>query len=61
MHIPLHRVLSSLVTRYLRGYPYKYPKLQRTPKKGLLKSDADKLLSLINDQVLVDQCLLFLI
>lgn len=50
-----------LFTRCLPGYPYKCPKLQITPEKGLSKSDADKLLSLINDQVLVDQSLLFLI
>ncbi|KAK9932370.1 hypothetical protein M0R45_019610 [Rubus argutus] len=43
-------VSALLLVRCLPGYPYKCPKLQITPEKGLSKSDADKLLSLINDQ-----------
>jgi hypothetical protein len=43
----------SLVYRCLPGYPYKCPKLQITPENGLSKSDADKLQSLLQDQVCV--------
>ncbi|KAM5570160.1 eIF-2-alpha kinase GCN2 [Rosa sericea] len=43
-------VSALLLVRCLPGYPYKSPKLQITPEKGLSKSDADKLSSLINDQ-----------
>ena len=41
----------SLFIRCLPGYPYKCPKLQITPENGLSKSDADKLLALLSDQV----------
>jgi translation initiation factor 2-alpha kinase 4 len=40
-----------LFIRCLPGYPYKCPKLQITPENGLSKSDADKLLALLSDQV----------
>ncbi|TYH49682.1 hypothetical protein ES332_D10G153100v1 [Gossypium tomentosum] len=36
--------------RCLPGYPYKCPRLQITPEKGLTKGQADILLSLLNDQ-----------
>ncbi|KAJ0937837.1 putative protein kinase PEK-GCN2 family [Helianthus annuus] len=39
-----------MVIRFLPGYPYKYPKLTIIPEKGLSKSDADNLLSLLHDQ-----------
>lgn len=44
--------------RCLPGYPYKCPKLQITPEKGLTKNEADNLLSLLNDQVCSDFCVL---
>ncbi|KAK6255367.1 hypothetical protein SCA6_016672 [Theobroma cacao] len=43
-------VSALLLVRCLPGYPYKCPKLQITPEKGLTKSEADNLLSLLNDQ-----------
>ncbi|XP_021290176.1 eIF-2-alpha kinase GCN2 isoform X1 [Herrania umbratica] len=43
-------VSAFLLVRCLPGYPYKCPKLQITPEKGLTKSEADNLLSLLNDQ-----------
>nr|XP_011457265.1 PREDICTED: probable serine/threonine-protein kinase GCN2 isoform X3 [Fragaria vesca subsp. vesca] len=43
-------VSALLTVRCLPGYPNKCPKLQITPEKGLSITDADKLLSLINDQ-----------
>ncbi|OVA04586.1 Protein kinase domain [Macleaya cordata] len=43
-------VSALLSVRCLPGYPYKCPKLQITPEKGLSKDDADKLLSLLHDQ-----------
>ncbi|CAL8993989.1 unnamed protein product [Prunus brigantina] len=43
-------VSALLLVRCLPGYPYKCPKLQITPEKGLSQSDADRLLSLIHDQ-----------
>ncbi|XP_060671601.1 eIF-2-alpha kinase GCN2 isoform X1 [Ziziphus jujuba] len=43
-------VTALLVVRCLPGYPYKCPKLQITPEKGLSENDADKLLSLLHDQ-----------
>lgn len=43
----------SLVCRCLPGYPYKCPKLKITPENGMSKTDADKLLSLLHDQVFV--------
>ncbi|KAI3804430.1 hypothetical protein L1987_25968 [Smallanthus sonchifolius] len=43
--------LSALLSiRFLPGYPYKCPKLLIIPEKGLSKSDADNLLSLLHDQ-----------
>lgn len=42
----------SFSIRCLPGYPYKCPKLQILPDKGLSKDDADRLLSLLLDQVL---------
>ncbi|KAK7262583.1 hypothetical protein RJT34_30157 [Clitoria ternatea] len=43
-------VSAVLVVRCLPGYPFKCPKLQITPEKGLSETDADKLLSLLLDQ-----------
>ncbi|KAK3004259.1 hypothetical protein RJ639_019446, partial [Escallonia herrerae] len=43
-------VSALLSVRCLPGYPYKCPKLQITPEKGLSKADADNLLSLLHDQ-----------
>ncbi|XP_024030685.1 eIF-2-alpha kinase GCN2 isoform X2 [Morus notabilis] len=43
-------VSAVLLVRCLPGYPYKCPKLQITPEKGLSENDADKLLSLLHDQ-----------
>ncbi|XP_006443036.2 eIF-2-alpha kinase GCN2 [Citrus clementina] len=43
-------VSALLLVRCLPGYPYKCPKLQITPEKGLTKSDADNLLCLLQDQ-----------
>ncbi|XP_022761656.1 eIF-2-alpha kinase GCN2 isoform X2 [Durio zibethinus] len=43
-------VSALLLVRCLPGYPYKCPKLQITPEKGLTKTGADSLLSLLNDQ-----------
>eukprot|EP00268_Persea_americana_P003306 TRINITY_DN10996_c0_g1_i6.p1 TRINITY_DN10996_c0_g1~~TRINITY_DN10996_c0_g1_i6.p1 ORF type:complete len:1275 (-),score=277.01 TRINITY_DN10996_c0_g1_i6:717-4541(-) len=43
-------VLALLSVRCLPGYPYKCPKLQIIPDKGLSKDDADRLLSLLLDQ-----------
>ncbi|XP_010525998.1 PREDICTED: eIF-2-alpha kinase GCN2 isoform X2 [Tarenaya hassleriana] len=43
-------ISAVLVVRCLPGYPYKCPKLQITPEKGLTTVDADKLLSLLLDQ-----------
>ncbi|XVF65555.1 hypothetical protein PTKIN_Ptkin09bG0258400 [Pterospermum kingtungense] len=44
-------VSALLLVKCLPGYPYKCPKLQITPEKGLTKNEADNLLSLLNDQV----------
>lgn len=44
-------VSAHLLVRCLPGYPYKSPKLQLTSEKGLSESDADKLLSLLYEQV----------
>ncbi|CAH9082427.1 unnamed protein product [Cuscuta epithymum] len=41
---------ALLCVRFVSGYPYKCPKLQIIPEKGLSKVDADNLLSLLNDQ-----------
>ncbi|KAK4341295.1 hypothetical protein RND71_039796 [Anisodus tanguticus] len=43
-------VSALLSVRYLPGYPYKCPKLQIIPEKGLSKADASNLLSLLYDQ-----------
>ncbi|KAL4346683.1 hypothetical protein GQ457_17G022730 [Hibiscus cannabinus] len=43
-------ISALLLVRCLPGYPYKCPKLQIIPKKGLTKCQADTLLSLLNDQ-----------
>ncbi|XP_012065156.1 eIF-2-alpha kinase GCN2 isoform X2 [Jatropha curcas] len=43
-------VSALLSVRCLPGYPYKCPKLQITPEKGLTKSDMDNLISLLHDQ-----------
>lgn len=45
-------VSALLSVRCLPGYPYKCPKLKITPEKDLSKDDADKLLSLLNDQAI---------
>lgn len=37
--------------RCLPGYPHKCPKIQIVPQNGLSKKDADRLLSLLVDQV----------
>ncbi|TMW90649.1 hypothetical protein EJD97_015424 [Solanum chilense] len=44
-------VSALLSVRCLPGYPYKCPKLQLIPEKGLSKADASNLLSLLYDQV----------
>ncbi|KAL2507271.1 putative serine/threonine-protein kinase GCN2 [Forsythia ovata] len=43
-------VSALLSVRFLHGYPYKCPKLQIVPEKGLSKVNADSLLSLLHDQ-----------
>ncbi|XP_057541314.1 eIF-2-alpha kinase GCN2 isoform X3 [Amaranthus tricolor] len=43
-------VSAYLSVRCLPGYPYKCPKLQLTSEKGLCESDANRLLSLLNEQ-----------
>ncbi|XP_020881013.1 eIF-2-alpha kinase GCN2 isoform X1 [Arabidopsis lyrata subsp. lyrata] len=43
-------ISAMLVVRCLPGYPYKCPKLQITPEQGLTTADAEKLLSLLEDQ-----------
>ncbi|KAM7486980.1 hypothetical protein LguiA_002989 [Lonicera macranthoides] len=43
-------VSALLSVRCLPRYPYKCPKLQITPEKGLSKADVDNLLSLLHDQ-----------
>lgn len=43
-------VSALLCVRCLPGYPHKCPKLKLTPGEGLLKDDADKLLSLLHEQ-----------
>lgn len=45
--------------RCLPGYPFKCPKLQVEPEKGLMQVDVDKLLSLLLDQVWSAFALLF--
>ncbi|XP_030527884.1 eIF-2-alpha kinase GCN2 isoform X3 [Rhodamnia argentea] len=42
-------VSALLFVRCLPGYPYKCPKLQIIPEKGLSEADADKLLSLLHE------------
>jgi hypothetical protein len=42
---------SIFLGRCLPGYPFKCPKLQITPEMGLSETDANKLLSLLLDQV----------
>lgn len=44
-------VFLSFLARCLPGYPFKCPKLQITPEMGLSDTDANKLLSLLLDQV----------
>ncbi|PON64017.1 Ubiquitin-fold modifier-conjugating enzyme [Parasponia andersonii] len=44
-------VSAVLLVRCFPGYPYKSPKLQITPEKGLTNDDAEKLLSLLHDQL----------
>ncbi|WOH08018.1 hypothetical protein DCAR_0727454 [Daucus carota subsp. sativus] len=43
-------ISALLSVRYLPGYPYKCPKLQISPEKGLSTSECDKLLALLHDQ-----------
>ncbi|XP_065866338.1 eIF-2-alpha kinase GCN2 isoform X2 [Euphorbia lathyris] len=43
-------ISALLSVRCLPGYPYKCPRLQITPEKGLTKADVDNLLSLLHDQ-----------
>ncbi|XP_048597232.1 eIF-2-alpha kinase GCN2 isoform X2 [Brassica napus] len=43
-------ISATLLVRCLPGYPYKCPKLQITPEQGLTTADAEKLLSLLQDQ-----------
>jgi translation initiation factor 2-alpha kinase 4 len=43
-------ISAMLIVRCLPGYPYKCPKLQITPEQGLTTADAEKLLSLLEDQ-----------
>ncbi|XP_039054729.1 eIF-2-alpha kinase GCN2 isoform X2 [Hibiscus syriacus] len=47
-------ISALLLVRCLPGYPYKCPKLQISPEKGLTKSQADSLLSLLNDQAIAN-------
>ncbi|PHT34336.1 hypothetical protein CQW23_26136 [Capsicum baccatum] len=49
-------VSALLSVRYLPGYPYKCPKLQIIPEKGLSKADASNLLSLLYDQLGISYC-----
>ncbi|KAK6930573.1 RWD domain, partial [Dillenia turbinata] len=42
-------ISALLVVRCLPGYPYKCPKLQIAPERGLSKSNADNLQSLLHD------------
>lgn len=44
-------VSALLSVRCVQGYPFKCPKLQIVPERGLSKTDADNLLSLLYDQV----------
>lgn len=46
--------ILSLFNGCLPGYPYKCPKLHIIPKNGLSETDADKLFSLLHDQVVVE-------
>ncbi|KAL9162457.1 hypothetical protein ABFS82_07G090900 [Erythranthe guttata] len=43
-------VSAELSVRFVQGYPYKCPKLQIVHEKGLSKTDAENLLSLLHDQ-----------
>ncbi|XP_020547042.1 eIF-2-alpha kinase GCN2 isoform X2 [Sesamum indicum] len=43
-------VSALLSVRCVQGYPFKCPKLQIVPERGLSKTDADNLLSLLYDQ-----------
>ncbi|KAM7280833.1 hypothetical protein ACFE04_007967 [Oxalis oulophora] len=43
-------VSADLSVRCLPGYPHKSPKLQVNPEKGLTKTDAENLLSLLQEQ-----------
>uniref|UniRef100_A0A1J3D0H7 non-specific serine/threonine protein kinase n=1 Tax=Noccaea caerulescens TaxID=107243 RepID=A0A1J3D0H7_NOCCA len=43
-------ISAMLLVRCLPGYPYKCPKLQISPEQGLTTADAEKLLSLLQDQ-----------
>ncbi|KAH1047144.1 hypothetical protein J1N35_037928 [Gossypium stocksii] len=43
-------ISALLLVRCLPGYPYKCPRLQITPEKGLTEGQADSLLTLLNDQ-----------
>ncbi|KAL1189722.1 eIF-2-alpha kinase GCN2 [Cardamine amara subsp. amara] len=43
-------ISAMLLVRCLPGYPDKCPKLQITPEQGLTTADAEKLLSLLEDQ-----------
>ncbi|KAG4973916.1 hypothetical protein JHK87_030737 [Glycine soja] len=52
----LNHCLFLFLVRCLPGYPFKCPKLQITPEKGLSEADAKKLLSLFQDLVLLFRC-----
>ncbi|KAG0458553.1 hypothetical protein HPP92_023710 [Vanilla planifolia] len=45
---------ALLLVRFLPGYPHKCPKLQIVPEKGLTEKDADRLLSVIVDQAIIN-------
>ncbi|PKA56267.1 putative serine/threonine-protein kinase GCN2 [Apostasia shenzhenica] len=45
---------EELTALFLPGYPHKCPKLQILPEKGLSKNDADRLLSLLVDQAIIN-------
>ncbi|XP_031478528.1 eIF-2-alpha kinase GCN2 isoform X2 [Nymphaea colorata] len=47
-------MLANLIIRCLPGYPYKCPKLQVIPEKGLSKDDTEHLLSILLDQANVN-------
>jgi len=47
----IYLLIKNLKYRCFPGYPHKCPKLRIVPEKNLSKEDADRLLSLLFDQV----------